>query len=90
MILNGTTYHDRTSTRMESIRRQGTRVRFHWGDTATGGDVTGTISRPNKIPILILNRRSIGGGAILDHCIVRITATKGGCEIYRHPAYHLG
>jgi len=34
--------------------------------------------------------RSIGGGAILDHCIVRIRHSSGGRILYQHPKYHHG
>ena len=99
--LNGTSYHDETSDEMmlllESIRASRVRVRFHWGNVETGQDwgdkydVAGTLSRsmgPKKIPILIHNSRSTGGGAILDHCIVKITETKGGKILYQHPKYN--
>src|SRR5437899_9975118 len=32
---------------------------------------------PVKVPLLIANRRSTGGGAILDHCIIRIRLSSG-------------
>ena len=97
---NGTSYNVKTADSMvgllEAIRLEHARVRFHWGDTTTGQDwgdvydVCGTISRstgPIKIPILIHNRRSLGGGAILDHCIVKITTTRGKQVLYQHPNY---
>lgn len=99
--LNGTYYNDKTSDEMmallESIRVRGLRVRFHWGDVETGQDwgdeygVAGKLSRsmgPQKIPILLHNSQSTGGGGILDHCIVRITETQGGKVLYQHPEYH--
>lgn len=83
---------------LESIRLSGKRVRFHWGDTKTGldwgdvYDVAGTLSNsmgPLKIPILIHSRRSMGGGHILDNCIVKITTTRKPIfTIYIHPNYH--
>lgn len=100
-VSDGTYYFEETSDDMirilEDIRKSGERVRFHWGDTATGldwgdeYDVAGTIGRstgPIKIPILIHNRRSTGGGGILTHCIVKIVKTKGKGVIYIHPTYH--
>ncbi len=75
------------------------RVRFHWGDTKTGRDygdvydVSGTVGRSTgtqKIPLLIHNRRSMGGGAILDNCIVKITESSGAKKVlYEHPNYHI-
>ena len=35
---------------------------------------------------MIHNTRSTGGGAILDHCIVKITVDKK--TVYQHPKYH--
>ena len=83
---------------LEAIRLRGQRIRLYYGDTKTGKDwgdiydVTGKISRsmgPCKIPILIHNSRSMGGGAILDHCIVRIRFAnrKNGGDLYRHPKF---
>ena len=43
-----------------------------------------------KVPLLIANRRSTGGGAILDHCIVRIRESAGGRVHYQHSQYHHG
>jgi hypothetical protein len=99
---NGTFYHKTTSENMmlllEHHRIYKTRLRFHWGDVKTGKDwgddldVCGRIGRstgPIKIPILLHNRRSTGGGGILDHCIVKITTTKGKRVLYQHPKYNI-
>lgn len=101
-VINDTYYNEETTDKMiqilESLRSNKTRVRFHWEDTKTGldwgdvYDVTGHISRstgPKKIPILINNARSMGGGGILTHCIVKITTTRKPKKIiYQHPNYH--
>lgn len=102
MKVNGTTYHDETEPEivaiLERLRSNQTRVRFHWGDVKTGEDwgdeydVKGRIGRStgtSKIPILLYNTSSNGGGAILDHCIVKISETRGVRLIYQHPNYHL-
>lgn len=57
-----------------------------WGEEY---EVTGTIGRSTgwkPIPLLIHNSRSMGGGAIMTDCIVRILID--GREVYRHPNYH--
>jgi hypothetical protein len=76
------------------------RMRFHWGDPKTGldwgdiHDVTGNIGRsmgPIRVPLLLHNNKSFGGGAILDHRIVKIAyANKQYCKspVYIHPTYH--
>lgn len=93
----GTFYNIETADRVieciEKCRENRARVRLFWGDTASGKcwndiyDTTGTISRsmgPVKIPILIHNARSTGGGAILTHCILAIKETgKTGRYLYR-------
>lgn len=97
---NGTCYHHETTMEMilllERIRIFQTRVRLHWGDVKTGRDwgddcdVKGKIGRSTgsiKIPILLYNKNSIGGSHCLDHCIVKITETKGGKVLYQHPKY---
>jgi len=98
---NCTSYHQETNKDMimqlEHLRIYQTRCRFHWGDVKTGKDwgddcdVIGRIGRSTgsiKIPILLYNSRSSGGGAILDHCIVKITESRGGRVLYQHPKYH--
>lgn len=84
-VVNGTYYDARTPDllveALETARLAGKRVRIFIGDTETGVDwldeydVLGRISRsmgPIKIPILIKNSRSMGGGGILDHCILKL------------------
>ena len=39
---------------------------------------------------MIANRRSLGGGSILDHCIVRIRESDGGRVLWQHQNYHHG
>lgn len=98
---NGTYYSEKTSDEMiellESIHKDGTRCRFHWGDSKTGidwgdvYDVKGHIGRSTgsiKVPLLIYNSRSTGGGAILTDCIVKIVTTKGNKVLYQYPNYH--
>lgn len=72
------------------------RLKFAWGDTETGQDwgetfdVCGYVgnSTGNKpIPILLPRIDSIGGGAILDNCIVKISMAKGGKVLWQHPDY---
>ena len=41
---------------------------------------------PVRVPLLIHNSRSTGGGELLTHCIVRITA--GPVVLYSHPTYN--
>lgn len=101
-IHNGTHYNEKTANSMvillEHIRALQVRCRFRWGDAKTGKDwgdvcdVIGRIGRSTgsiKIPILLYNVRSLGGGAILDHCIVKITESRGGRVLYQHPKYHI-
>lgn len=55
-----------------------------WGDKEVGyiGRTTGSL----PIPITLYNTRSRGGPTILDHCILRITTTKGKKILYQHPS----
>lgn len=103
-VVNGTSYHAQTANDVidiiENARAKGTRVRVHYGDANTGKDwgdiydVSGRVSRSTgsvKIPLLIHNVRSLGGGGMLDACIVRIRPSnrRDGGDLYRHPKYHL-
>lgn len=99
----GTYYHEETPAPvvaiLEESRRTGRRIRLHYGDRDTGRDwleehdVTGSVGRsmgPLKVPLMIHNARSHGGGAILTDCIVRIRDASGGRDLWRHPIYHAG
>lgn len=104
-VVNGTTYHAETPDEvvkwLETSRQRQQRIRLFFGDTKTGRDwmeehdIIGHIGRsmgPKKVPLLINNVRSMGGPAILEHCIVRITTKDSSGkiqEVYRHPNYHL-
>ena len=98
--VNGISYHENTPDVvirvLENAMRTNKRIRIFYGDTETGRDwmeiydTIGTIGRScgqNKIPLLIKNSRSYGGGAILTHCIVKITIDKE--IVYKHPKYYL-
>ena len=98
--VNGTAYHVETPDNiikiLEHSRINRHRLVFEWGDVKTGqgwGDrynIRGHVGRSTgkfKIPILIQTRRSSGGSAILDHCIVKIADSKGGNVVYKHPDY---
>jgi len=53
-------------------------------------ETTGTIGRSTgqqKIPLLIKNSRSSGGGGILCHCIIRIDVISSRRTIYEHPLF---
>ena len=105
-IINGTSYDARTPDEvirvLETARQNRTRLHISLGETQgpnagldwlEENDVYGYVGRsmgPIKVPLLIANRRSIGGGAILDHCIVRIRESAGGRLSYQHPKYHFG
>lgn len=83
---------------LEKCRVNRTRIRIYLGDAATGRDweesfdVTGYIGLSRgyeaRFPILVHNARSMGGGSLLDHCIVKIETSAGANVIYQHPAYH--
>jgi hypothetical protein len=100
---NGIYFHADTPTAvvqaLNTARQARTRVRLSYGDAETGrdwleeNDVEGTIGNsmgPLKVPLLIHSRRSSGGPALLDHCIVQIKDTRSGRVLYRHPKYHTG
>lgn len=92
----GTYYHKETPTIvcdiLEDSRTSQKRIKIHYGDIKTGkawGDIAtcrvGRSTGTKKIPLEIYNARSLGGGAILDHCIVQIEHAnkKDGGTIYK-------
>ena len=99
-IVNGTFYSSNTPDEvikiLEDARINKKRIRIFLGDTETGKDwmesydLIGTVGRSCgsfKVPLLIKNHQSLGGGAIFDYCIVKITINKQ--VVYQHPKYHL-
>lgn len=103
---NGTSYDQRTPVEviriLEHARLNRDRLHVSLGftegpnigqDWLEENDVYGFIGRSTgsiKIPLLIHNRRSLGGLSLLDHCIVRIRTSTGNRILYQHPDYHHG
>ena len=100
--VNGTSYRTGTPKKfievLENARTSFPKQRLilDWGDIKTGqswgetNDLRGTIGRSTgtlKIPILIKTTRSMGGGAILENCIVKITDSKTKQILYIHKHY---
>lgn len=94
-IVNGTSYRAHTSTEviniLEQCRLDGTRIVLDYGDPSTGiswgevYDVTGRVGRSTgnvKVPLLIHNRRSVGGGEISTDKIIGIKTSRGGSVLY--------
>lgn len=104
--INGTSYDVRTPDEvvaiLENARQNRIRLHVSLGETEgpeAGNDwleenmVHGFIGRSTgsiRIPLLIHNRRSLGGPGLLDHCIVRIRTSSGGRILWQHPGYHHG
>lgn len=93
--VNGTSYHKETADAvvdvLEKARQNRTRIVLDYGDTKTGKswgevhDVAGYVGRSTgiyKVPLLVHNSRSLGGGAILDHCITGIKTSAGKRTLY--------
>lgn len=104
-IVNGTYYDSNTPVELikvlENIRNRGTRIKIAYGDQMTGRDweethdIAGYIGRSTgqvKIPLLMYNQRSMGGGGILTASIVKIEYAnkKQGGVMWQHPNYHKG
>lgn len=105
-IVNGTSYDQRTPDEvirvLENARLNRTRLHVSLGETEgpqAGKDwleesfVTGFIGRSTgtiKIPLIVHNRRSLGGPGLLDHCVIRVRTAAGGRVLWQHPRYHHG
>ena len=89
----GTAFHAMTNNAIMEIledarlSQRKTRVKLYYGEIDNGRDwgethgIMGYVGRSTgtvKIPILISKKNSSGGGAILDHCIVKIDIKKDG------------
>lgn len=92
-------FHAETSKQVQDMLTQlymsKQRIRLYYGDTTTGRswldehDIYGTIGRSTgsvKVPLLIYNSRSSGGGHILDHCVIRIDTKHS--TLYKHDNFH--
>ena len=86
---SNTFYNEKTKVEviniLEKIRYRGERIQIFYGDTETGKnwneeyDTFGTIGKSSgrvNMPLLIANKKSIGGGAILTNCIIAIKQSK--------------
>jgi len=94
-------YHEETSLEvinaLETARTCKLRVKIYLGDTETGRDwneehdTIGYIGlsrgQDARYPILVYNKRSYGGGALLDNCIIKIKESKGNKILYQSPKY---
>jgi len=89
---------DKVKTVLTECYNNQCRVRIWYGDIDTGlswleeYDTMGTIGRSTgqqKIPLLIKNSRSNGGGGILCHCIIRIDVIGSRRTIYKHPLFNV-
>ena len=100
---SGTCYHAQTNLNLvnilETARINRSRIRIWFGDTKTGrswneeNDIIGCVGRSIgdiKIPLLVYNTRSIGGGGILDHYIVKVIDIKTGRVLWQHEKFHQG
>jgi len=89
-VVNGTSYSVNTNDKvievLERCRNNRTRILIDYGDVQTKEswnevyDISGYVGRSNgtyKVPLLIHNSRSLGGGAILTDCILSIKESKG-------------
>lgn len=98
--VNGTTYSDDCSLTvidvLERCRADRTRIRIAYGFPADGQDwgevygTTGYVGRscgPVKIPLLVHNRRSLGGDGIITDKVIRIETTKGRRLLYQAGNY---
>lgn len=82
---------------LETVRRNNMRIQLDFGDIKTGkswgevNDIKGYVGLSRgyeaRYPILVYNKRSMGGGLLLTDCIVKITTTNGQRVLYQHPTY---
>jgi hypothetical protein len=99
--INGTSYNSETSKEvidvLENARKNKIRIVVDYGDIETGKSwneefgVCGYVGRSTgkiKIPLLVYNKRSFGGGGILDSCIIKISTSAGKKVLYQHEKYN--
>jgi hypothetical protein len=103
LLINETWYHDETPVEvaniLEACRLYNRRIKFRYGHT-TGPDAgidwgdsmdqCGYVGRSGgtmKVPLVIYNKRALGGPHILDHKIIKIQESRGGKVLYQHLMY---
>ncbi len=95
IMVNGISYNKETNPKviqvLETCRKNKTRIILDYGDTITGEswneqfDIQGTIGNSIgiiKVPLLIHNKRSLGGGEILTHQIIGIKTSIAKVPLY--------
>lgn len=97
--INGTSFQNETKREvaevLERCRVNRTRIILDYGheDGQSWREpfgTTGYVGRSAgiyKIPILVYNSRSFGGGSILTSCIIQIKESRGGKVLYQHKNY---
>ena len=93
---SGTCYSPGTPEKLVNVLERlldnrNTRIRIWYGENGKSWNeenhLTGYLGRstgPFKIPLLINNSNSIGGGGLLDNCIVKIVNTRTKQVLYQH------
>jgi hypothetical protein len=93
---NGTWFYEGTTEPLAELllrlKHTDTRIVVDYGDLSTGQswgetyDVAGYIGRTTgkHMPILLHNKRSMGGGIILTHCILSVKTSKGKNVLYSY------
>ena len=94
-VVNGTYYDARTPQEvidiLEHSRRTHNRLLIIYGDPVSGKvfdtpHERGRIGRSTgqkPIPLLVKTARSLGGGALLDYCIIEIRTSPGNRVLYK-------
>jgi len=76
---------------LNRARENRIRIVVDYGDVKTGEswgeqyDIVGYVGRSTgriKVPLLVFNSRSLGGGAMLDHCILTVKTSAGKRLLY--------
>ena len=99
--VNGISYSENTIDEvvriLETAKKNRARIRLTYGNPETGldwgeeNDIEGYVGYSTgavKIPLLVYNARSMGGGGILTDCIVKIETARGKAVLYQNPKYH--
>jgi len=100
-VIDGTAFHIETADKvchvLNNAMKENIRIKLDYGFTSTGKSwnehgICGYVGRSTgvvKVPLLLHNKRSMGGGSIRDHCVVKISYAnkKLGGVLYRHPSY---